>query len=134
MALKGMPAPVPDLDTQPFWDALGNDRLLLPHCASCDKPRWPPGPMCPYCSSLEMDWRDAPATATLYSWEVIHHPAHPSLLDQVPYVIAIAQFADKVRLVGNIVNWDGRSLRDGIDLKVTFETRDDGVRIYNFLM
>jgi uncharacterized OB-fold protein len=91
--------------------------------------------MCPYCSGLDTQWRDAPATATLYSWEVVHHATHPALKDQVPYVIAIAQFTDKVRLVGNIVNWDGRDLCDGVELKVTFETREeDGVRIYNFLL
>lgn len=132
MALKGMPAPAADLDTQPFWDGLGNDRLLLPHCAQCRKPRWPPGPMCPYCHSLETAWRDAPASGRLYSWVVVDHPTHPALRDQVPYVIAIVEFADKIRLVGNIVNWDGRELRDGLELKVVFETRDDGIRIYNF--
>lgn len=132
MALQGMPAPVADLDTQPFWDALSADRLVLPHCASCGKPRWPAGPMCPYCYSLETQWRDAPTSASLYSWTVIHHATHPALKQQVPYVIALAEFADKIRLLGNIVNWDGRELKGGETLKVVYETREDGVRIYNF--
>ena len=93
MALKGMPAPAADPDTQPFWDGLGKDRLLLPHCAQCQKPRWPPGPMCPYCHSLETAWRDAPASGRLYSWVVVDHPTHPALRDQVPYVIAIVELA-----------------------------------------
>ena len=132
MTLRGMPAPVADLDTQPFWDALSTDRLVLPHCTSCSKPRWPAGPMCPYCYSFETEWQDAPSSARLYSWTTIHHPTHPALKDQVPYVIALAEFAEKIRLLGNIVNWDGRELKGGEPLKVVFGTRDDGLRIYNF--
>jgi uncharacterized OB-fold protein len=88
--------------------------------------------MCPYCYSLETQWQDAPSTARLYSWTTIHHATHPALKDQVPYVIALAEFADKIRLLGNIVNWDGRELKGGEPLTVIFETRDDGVGIYNF--
>lgn len=132
MALKGMLPPIADFDTQVFWDALKEDKLLLPFCGDCATPRWPPGPMCPHCYSLKVDWRQAPPKGKLYSWTIAAHPTHPALKDQVPYVLAMVELADKVRLVGNIVNWTGQELKDGQELSVIFETRDDGVRIYNF--
>jgi hypothetical protein len=44
----------------------------------------------------------------------------------------MVEFAPRVRLLGNIVNWDGQALSGGEPLSVVFETRDDGIRIYNF--
>ena len=132
MALRAMPAPVADFDTKPFWEALAQERLLLPHCRVCDAARWPPGPICPHCWSDATDWRAAPASGRLYSWTIVRHPTHPALKDQVPYVIALADFAHKVRLLGNIVNWNGAELHDGQSVTVVYETRDDGTAIYNF--
>lgn len=132
MALKGMLAPVADFDTQVFWDGLKEDKVLIQYCGDCKTPRWPPGPMCPECASQNIDWREAPKKGKLYSWTIATHPVHPALTDQVPYVLAMVELADKCRLVGNIVNWTGQELKDGQELSVIFEDREDGVRIYNF--
>src|SRR5690348_14907046 len=104
MALRGMPAPLPDFDSEAFWNGLKADRLLLPYCAECAHPRWPPGPMCPRCLCDSAEWRDAPGPGRLYSWAIATHPTHPALADQTPYVLALVEFEPGVRLVGNIVD------------------------------
>ena len=129
--LRGMPAPVIDFDTEPFWQGLAESKLLLPHCQLCGAGRWPPGPACHKCSSEETEWRDTPGPARLYSWVIVTHPTHPALKDQVPYVAAIADIGE-VRILGNIVNWSGEELSDGQELEVVFEEREDGQGIYNF--
>jgi len=50
------PLPVPELDTQPFWDACAQHELRAQRCTSCGKFRWPPGPLCAHCRSWDSEW------------------------------------------------------------------------------
>jgi uncharacterized OB-fold protein len=134
MALRGMAAPVVDYDTAIFWEGLSQSKLLIPHCAACGAGRWPPGPTCHVCGSEETEWREAQGPARLYTWVVVTHPTLPALGDQVPYVVALAEVAPGVRILGNIVNWSGENLSDAIPLEIVFEEREDGVTIYNFTL
>ncbi|WP_210484463.1 Zn-ribbon domain-containing OB-fold protein [Microvirga antarctica] len=130
--LRGMPAPVVDFDTQPFWDGVASEKLLVPHCKACGTGRWPPGPVCDKCWSTETEWKNTVGPGRLYSWVVTTHATHPALTSQVPYVVVLVEFDDKVRILGNLVNWDGETLVDGQELHVVFEEREDGTKIYNF--
>jgi uncharacterized OB-fold protein len=130
--LRGLPAPVPDLDTQPFWDGCRVDRFLVPECASCGARRWPPGPMCPVCQSTETRWIESSGRGTVYSWLVVHHPVNPVLVDQVPYVVAMIDLEEGVRVVGNVEACDPDAVSAGMPVAVFFEDHEDGMRIPNF--
>jgi uncharacterized OB-fold protein len=130
--LRGMPAPVPDLDTQPFWDGCAEDRFLVPECAACGHRRWPPGPMCPVCRSPETRWIDSSGRGSVYSWLVVHHPVNRVLADQVPYVVAMIDLEEGVRVVGNVEGCDPEAVTAGMAVEVFFETHEEGIRMPNF--
>ena len=130
--LRGMPLPRPDHDTQPYWDAAAEGRLLVPRCAACGKGHWPPGPSCPWCHSGEIAWGEGPRTGTVYSWVVANHPVAEVLADQVPYAIALIDLEPGVRVVGNVVGCDPAQIEAGMDVEVFFETREEGVVVPNF--
>jgi uncharacterized OB-fold protein len=130
--LRGMPAPVPDLDTQPFWDGCVEDRFLVPECAACGHRRWPPGPMCPVCRSPETRWIDSSGRGSVYSWLVVHHPVNRVLADQVPYVVAMIDLEEGVRVVGNVEGCDPESVTAGMPVEVFFEMHEEGIRMPNF--
>ena len=130
--LRGLPAPVPDLDTQPFWDGCQQDRYLVPECASCGTRRWPPGPMCPVCRSTDTTWIESSGRGSVYSWLVVHHPVNLVLVEQVPYVVARIELEEGVRVVGNVDGCDPDSVSAGMAVELFFETHETGIRIPNF--
>jgi len=130
--LRGMPAPVPDLDTQPFWDGCEQERFLVPTCGSCGARRWPPGPMCPVCRSTATEWLESSGRGSVYSFLVVHHPVNPVLLDQVPYVVAMIELEEGIRVVGNVEDCDPDSVHTGMQVEVVFERHEEGMLIPNF--
>jgi uncharacterized OB-fold protein len=130
--LKGMPLPVADLDTQPFWDGCREGRFLVPRCRACDRFRWPPGPMCPSCQATETDWIEASGRGTVYSWVVAAHPVHPSLVDQVPYVVGLVELEEGVRVVANVTGSTPAEVTAGMPVELYFEDLVEEVRLPNF--
>ena len=130
--LSDLPRPRPDLDTAPFWDGCRDGRFLLPVCASCGQARWPPGPMCPSCQSMQTRWEPAPDRGRLYSWVTVTHPVDEALAEQVPYVVALVELTEGVRVVANIVGCSPDTLSAGETVEMFFEERADGLRLPNF--
>lgn len=130
--LKGMPSPAPDPDTQPFWDGCAAGRLLVPRCQACGETRWPPGPMCPNCQSVDTEWIESTGRGRLYSWVTVVHPAHEVLVDQVPYVVGLIDLEEGVRVVGNVVGCSADEVVANMALEMFMESREDGLQLPNF--
>jgi uncharacterized OB-fold protein len=130
--LEGMPLPLPDLDTRPFWDGCREGELLLPRCRACGETRWPPGPMCPSCRSFETEWARASGRGAVYSWVVVTHPVHPVLADQVPYVVGLVELEEGVRLVANVTGCAPAEVTADMPVELYFEDPVEDVRLPNF--
>jgi uncharacterized OB-fold protein len=130
--LPGLPLPLADHDTKPFWDGCNEGRFLLPRCAGCGTYRWVPGPMCPECQSCETDWIEWSGIATVYSWVVVHHPALPELVDHVPYVIALIELREGIRVLGNVAGCAPEDMRVDLQVELFFEEVAEGERLPNF--
>jgi uncharacterized protein len=50
---RKIPAPTVYPDNTAFWDACNAGKLLIKHCAACNKPHWYPRPQCPFCMSSD---------------------------------------------------------------------------------
>ena len=70
--------PSPDLETQPFWDAAKEERLLIRHCNACGEHHFYPRPFCPSCWSENVEWSEASGQATLYTWSVVYQNDLPA--------------------------------------------------------
>lgn len=129
--LRGMPLPRPDLDTQAFWDGCQEGKFLIPRCRSCQAFRWPPGPMCPECQSMDTEQVAASGRATVYSWVIVTHPVAEVLADQVPYTVGMIELAEGVRVVGNVIGCPPDEVEAGMPVELFFERVED-VNIPNF--
>lgn len=54
----------------PMWRAMEAGRLKLQCCAGCGTFRYPPGPSCPECLSLECAWQEVSGKGEVLSWVV----------------------------------------------------------------
>ena len=123
MSARLAPAVTPD--TQFFWHGLREHRLLIQRCAGCGALRHPPRPMCPACHSLEWDTLEVSGRGTVLSCVIPHHPSLPWFPE--PYVVAIVDLEEGVRLVSNVVDVDPQAVTIGMAVRVRFETFDDGL-------
>jgi uncharacterized protein len=118
--------PTPTVLTGPFWDATREQRLLVQWCDACDAgiyyPRW----ACPSCLGTDLTWREASGRGELYTFNVVHQAANPMMADKVPYVIALVDLDEGVRIVTNIVHTPDEDLKVGMAVVVAWEPLSDG--------
>jgi len=120
----GFPIPVPDADTQPFWDACARGELLIQRCASCGKWLWQPRPICSSCQTPDPVWTRVSGDGVVASWMVMRPPTLPAYAERVPFVILLVELTEGVRLIGYLVDDQGRLLTtDGTAEKVAIGTR-----------
>lgn len=116
-------APSMSPDTAFFWQGLTEHRLLIQQCSSCGVLRHPPRPMCPRCNSLEWHTVEASGKGELYSFVMPQHPRYPWF--EYPYIVALVELEEGVRLVTNLVGTTPDDARIGMPVEVTYEHFDD---------
>lgn len=118
------PKPVADRDTQPFWDAVGEHRLVVQRCRECGRWIWQPRPLCPACQAADPVWTDVSGDARVVSWTVLHPPVLTVWQGKLPFVILLVELDDApgVRMIGQLVDEAGELLQtDGTGEGVDFD-------------
>ena len=115
--------PVVTPDTEFFWDGTARGELRIQRCGECGALRHPPGPMCPDCGTGRPGHVVAAGTGEVYSYVVHHHPPVPGR--QVPFVVALVQLTEGVRMVGELLGTDPDQVRIGMPVRADF-ARVDG--------
>lgn len=113
--------PRPNRDSQPFWDACKRHELVLQYCRDCGRPWFYPRPCCPHCLSLAFDWRPVRGEGQVYTYTVVHRPPSEAYQDAVPYVVAIIELDEGVRMMSNVIGCPSEDVRIGMRVRVTFE-------------
>jgi len=120
MAEYTRPLPVPDGDTKPYWDAAKEHRLTIQRCQNCHEAIFYPRSLCPHCMSDRIEWIAASGKGTIYSYTVVHQsPA--AFADIVPYVVALINLDEGVRLMSRVVDSAPADVKIGAPVEVVFE-------------
>jgi len=117
--------PLPNPNSQPYWDGLRERRLMLQQCGECGTIRHYPRPVCDHCFSMEVEWVEASRRGTVHSWSESHHPFHPSFKADLPTMFVTVDLEEKVRLVG-VLRDPEATLRVGLPVEIRFEDSPDG--------
>lgn len=81
-------APVPDLDSAPFWAGLAEGHIVVQECPSCGRRRLPRMPACPWCAASGGIDVPSSGSGTVYSWVRVDRALTPAMAGDVPYCIA----------------------------------------------
>jgi uncharacterized protein len=117
-------APIPDRDTQPFWDACKRHELRAQSCSACGRFRWPPRTFCPACYSSEYTWARLSGRGTVRTFSVVHHVSAPAFKGDAPYVIAVIALegtAGRVQLLSNVIDCPWEQVQVGLQVEVVFD-------------
>lgn len=123
-------APSTTRDTQFFWDALREHRLLIQRCGDCGTLRHPPRPMCPRCNSLTWDTIESSGRGTVYSFVMPQYPEYPWF--EYPYVVALIELDEGTRLVSNLCDVSPGDVTIGMPVEVSFAEFDDDLVLHQF--
>jgi uncharacterized OB-fold protein len=119
--------------TQPFWDATKEHRFLIQWCGPCNAPIFYPREVCPQCLSADgLEWRESEGKGTVYAASVQHKPANPMMADRVPYVVALVELGEGIRIMSNVINCPADDVAVGQPVQLTWEPLSDGRNLPQF--
>jgi uncharacterized OB-fold protein len=126
------PLPRPDNDSAIYWEGARRHELLLQWCTSCKRPRFYPRSVCPFCFSDVFSWEKASGGAVIYTFTVVHRPPYPAFRDKVPYVLALVQLEEGVRMMTNVIDCDLKEVHIGMKVEVAFDDVTDEITLPKF--
>jgi uncharacterized OB-fold protein len=97
------PLPAPSPETQRYWEGCKRHELWLPYCRICEKAYWYPRDFCPACGSRDVEWRRSSGAGKVYTFSIHYRAFHPGWADEVPYVTALVELDEGVRIFSNLV-------------------------------
>ena len=128
------PVPEPTEDSKPYWDGLDEGKLRLQQCGGCGKVRHYPRPLCDACYSFDVRWIEANGRGTVHSWTVTHHAFNAGFKAELPYVLVTVDLDEGVRLQAPLRGVEGKDVRIGLPVRVTFERAKEGLTLPAFVV
>ncbi len=116
-AERTYPEPAINMETETYWAAAKDGKLLLKKCNTCGETHYYPRAICPHCLSGDTAWYEASGKGTIYTYSVMRRTA-------TPYVIAYVTLAEGITMMSNIVECDVDSVAIGDDVEVCFRATE----------
>ena len=120
------PAPEITKQSEPFWQACKEGRLLIMNCKQCGKPFFYPRRSCPSCWSEEVEWLESKGRGTIWTLsEVAISLWGDAWDDAVPYTVAVIDLDEGVRMASRLVGVSNWKIGDRV--QVSFQPGENGV-------
>ena len=100
--------PVPGIsgETKPFWNAARRGEFMIQHCDNC----W----------SQNIKHVRASGKGTVWTYTVTYQNRSPGFNEEVPYVLALVELEEGVKVFTNIIECNPRDVEIGMPVEVTF--------------
>ena len=131
-ATVGIPPAVTE-ESQAFWDAAAEGRLVVERCDACGAESHPPRGICRACRSRSLSPVEITDGGVVYSFTVNHQRWLPDL--EVPYAVVLVEFPGHpgVRVVGRLRGCEPADVAIGMAVEVGFEPGPGGFAIPSFV-
>ena len=122
--MSGIPLPVPNADTQPYWDAVTQGRLIYQHCPSCQTPQFYPRSLCLACHGTALEWRESTGMGTIATFTEVLRAPTAAFKAMAPYIIALVDLDEGFRMMVNIVEGNCANIVIGARTRTVFREVD----------
>jgi uncharacterized OB-fold protein len=112
--------PEPDAVSRPFWDGIAEGVLRVQRCQACGRHVFFPRAVCPHCTAGELAWIEAAGRGRVHSFTVVHR-APAELRAEVPYVVALVDLDEGVRLMTRLVDVAPADVRVDMPVEVAIQ-------------
>lgn len=125
MAELQKPLPIPDGDSHVFWQGCNENKLLIQKCNDCHTHIFYPRSLCPHCFSEQVEWVESSGKGKIYSYTIARRGGGPAFKDDVPYVVALIELEEGVRMFSNVIHINVEDVRCDMSVEVVFEEEGD---------
>jgi len=116
---RKIPAPRTLPESQLFWTAADEGRLMVKKCNACGEVHFYPRDICPHCLSDATVWLQASGTGRLYSFSTMGKA-------EAAYTLAFVTLDEGVTLMTNLVDCDPAAVVIGQTVRVVFKPSEGG--------
>jgi uncharacterized OB-fold protein len=85
------PVPEIDPDSEPYWAAAAEGRLVVQRCGDCGERQLYPRSLCRHCGSRDLAFEDHSGDGTVYTYTVCHVSGQPGYDEETPYAVALVE-------------------------------------------
>jgi uncharacterized OB-fold protein len=127
---KKIPRPIPRpntyMNTQPFWEAAKNGKLVIQYCKDTGKPQFFPRPVSMANGKRNLEWREVSGRGKVYSFTNTFS-AWPGHEDRVPYLVALVELEEGVRILANLFNVKAGDVKIDMPVKLYWEKLSEDI-------
>lgn len=113
------PVPPANPETEVFWEATASDKLLVKVCNNCSKPHFYPRAHCPFCFSIDTEWKESSGRGEIYSYTVMRR-------ETPPRIVSYVRLDEGVIMLTNIIGCEPDDVRIGQRVTVAFPRDQEG--------
>jgi uncharacterized OB-fold protein len=132
--LPARPLPQPTTETAAYWAAAQEQRLVIQRCDSCGQCQFYPRAFCLSGLSDRLEWINASGQGRLYTYTVCRIAPSPAFESRLPYVVALIDLDEGVRLLANILDADLERVAIGARVGVCFESVSETCTLPQFTL
>jgi uncharacterized OB-fold protein len=107
--------------TRDFWKATKQNKLMIQHCKECNSNIFFPKKVCPECWSENLTWIEASGKAKVNTFTVMLDMVEPKFMKDLPYVLAMVDLPEGIRMTTRIVNCKPEDVAIDMDVEVLFD-------------
>jgi len=115
------PLPQPTPWSKPFWAGCKKHELLIQKCKDCQRHIFYPKLFCPLCLSPNLEWVKVSGRGKIYSYTVVYSYAPTEFSEDTPYVVAVIDLQEGVRMMSNIVGCPPEKVKCDMEVEVVFD-------------
>lgn len=116
--------PLPEFrpETKPYWDACKRHEFVLPRSRTTNEFFFYPRAISPgEDMSADIEWVKASGKAKVWTYAIHHMGPTKAYKGEPPYVVALVETEEGVKMMTNIVDCDPREVSVGMDVEVVFD-------------
>jgi uncharacterized OB-fold protein len=105
---------------RPYWEGCRAGELRMQYCEQCERFQFYPRIICSHCGAEALTWRVVSGRGCVASFTVVRRGISPAY--SAPYVVALIDLEEGVRLMSNVVGCDPDQVTVGDAVAVRFES------------
>jgi len=122
---KIQPHPTPV--SEPYFEGCRLGELRLQQCQTCQRYQFYPRIVCVHCGADQLGWKVVSGRGTVASYTIVRRGVSKAY--EAPYVIALIDLQEHVRMMSVLVEVDVDAARIGMPVQVAFEAWSDDITL-----
>ena len=102
-----------DSEHRGYYEHAKQGQLVVQSCTECGMLRGLIGAACPFCTSLQWEWRATSGKGVIYSYQIVTQAVNPAFQNWIPYPIVLVELDTQ-----RAVPWRGGREGETISLRL----------------